>query len=87
MMSGEGNFDLHFWIMRGMARRLGINLNDALRDGVVSRADLAEMVVRCRSCTGAQGCLAFLSEQPNRAGTAPDWCRNAQVLSELRALH
>jgi hypothetical protein len=86
MMGSEGNSDLHFWITRGMARRLGINLNEALRDGVLTRADLAEMVARCRTCSGAQGCVAYLSENPERAEAAPDWCRNARMLNELRAM-
>ncbi|PKP70297.1 MAG: hypothetical protein CVT82_07275 [Alphaproteobacteria bacterium HGW-Alphaproteobacteria-4] len=85
-MGGEGNADLHFWITRGMARRQGINLNALLSEGVVTRGDVAEMVARCRGCPGMQGCLTFLSEHPTRADAAPDWCRNAQLLAELRAI-
>ncbi|MDP2064256.1 MAG: DUF6455 family protein [Phaeovulum sp.] len=86
MMNRAGDADLHFWITLGMARRQGISLNEMLSDGVLTRGDVAEMVARCRNCNGMQGCLAFLSEHPDRASAAPDWCRNAQLLAELRAI-
>uniref|UniRef100_UPI003561947E DUF6455 family protein n=1 Tax=Phaeovulum sp. TaxID=2934796 RepID=UPI003561947E len=52
MSIAGGNTDLHFWITRGMARRHGVNLNELIADGVISRGDLAEMVARCRNCSG-----------------------------------
>lgn len=86
-MGVQGNIDLHFWITRGMVRRMGINLTEAMHDGLLTQADFAEMISRCRCCTGAKGCLAFLSEHPDAVAAAPDWCRNAAVLAELRALN
>jgi hypothetical protein len=52
---------------------------------LLSQADFAGMITRCRSCPGAQGCLAFLSEHPERVDAAPDWCGNAAILSRARA--
>lgn len=86
-MGLQGDADLHFWITRGMARRLGVNLAAVMRDGVLTREDLAALVQRCRACEGAKGCLAYLSEYPDRAPAPPDWCQNAQVFQELQALH
>lgn len=85
-MGSESNTDLHYWITRGMVRRQGLNLNDMLSEGVLTRGDVAEMVVRCRDCPGMKGCLSFLSEHSERADATPDWCRNAGLFSELRAL-
>lgn len=85
-MGVQGNIDLHFWITRGMARRMGVNLTQAMHDGCLTQADFAEMVARCRGCSGAAGCLAFLSE-PGAQGSAPDWCYNATVLRELSELN
>jgi hypothetical protein len=84
-MGVQGNIDLHFWITRGMARRMGVNLTEAIHEGLLSQADFAGMITRCRSCPGAQGCLAFLSEHPERVDAAPDWCGNAAILSRARA--
>ncbi|MDD8022071.1 MAG: DUF6455 family protein [Paracoccaceae bacterium] len=83
-MGVQGNIDLHFWITRGMARRMGVNLSEAMHEGALSQADFAGLITRCRNCPGAQGCLAFLSEQPERVETAPDWCENAAILRKLR---
>ncbi|AOZ68585.1 hypothetical protein LPB142_04015 [Rhodobacter xanthinilyticus] len=83
-MGFQGNVDLHFWITRGMARRLGVNLSEAMHEGLLSQADFAQMVNRCRNCDKSQGCLAYLAEEGR--GAAPDWCSNAAVLRELSAL-
>lgn len=85
-MGVQGSVDLHYWITRGIARRMGANLSEAMRAEVLTRADLAEMVDRCRQCSSVQGCLAYLAENPDRAPAPPDWCNNAAILSELRAL-
>lgn len=87
MMGVQENVDLHYWITRGLARRLGVDLIEAVHCEMLTRADLAEMVDRCRQCSSVQGCLAYLAENPDRAPTPPDWCRNAALLSELSALH
>lgn len=82
-MGFQGNIDLHFWITRGMARRMGVNLTEAMHDGVLSQADFAAMINRCRGCPGAEGCKAYLADPVPGAGSAPDWCRNGEVLREL----
>lgn len=86
-MGVQGNVDLHFWITRGMARRMGVNLTEAMHDGFLTQADFAAMITRCRNCGGAQGCMAYLSEHPERVSAAPDWCQNGQILRELSELH
>ncbi len=85
-MGVQGNIDLHFWITRGMARRLGVNLSEAMHDGLISQADFADMITRCRGCDKADGCLAALSERAGAPTSLPDWCHNAALLSELSAL-
>lgn len=86
-MGVQGNLDLHFWITRGMARRMGVNLSEAMHEGLLSQADFAAMITRCRDCPGAAGCLEFLSERSGPAEGAPDWCRNAALLRGLERAH
>lgn len=86
-MGVHGNIDLHFWITRGMARRMGVNLTEAMHDGFLTQADFATMITRCRGCEGADGCMAFLSAHASERGSAPDWCKNGNILRELSALH
>lgn len=85
-MGVQGNIDLHFWITRGVARRLGVNLSEAMHDGYLTQADFAEMITRCRKCERTEGCLAMLSERVGPPISLPDWCHNAALLGELSAL-
>jgi hypothetical protein len=82
-MGMHGNIDLHFWITRGMARRMGVDLTEAIHQGALSQADFAQMIARCRSCSGAEGCMAYLSQLTEQRGSAPDWCKNGTILREL----
>ncbi|PTV96337.1 hypothetical protein C8J27_102131 [Rhodobacter aestuarii] len=85
-MGAQGNLDLHFWITRGMARRLGVNLTEAMHDGNLTQADFASMITRCRECPGVDGCMAYLAGSSPAAGETPDWCRNRAILHELSDL-
>lgn len=86
-MGVQGNVDLHFWITRGMARRMGVNLTEAMHDGLLTQADFAAMITRCRGCTGAEGCMAYLSDKSASPGSTPDWCKNGTILRDLSAAH
>lgn len=85
-MAFHASLDMHFWLTRGMARRLGVNLTEAMHQGLLTRADFAQMVARCRTCSDSQGCLEFLAEHPESVSEPPEGCTNAQVLDELRQL-
>lgn len=83
----QRDIDVHFWLTRGLARRLGINITEAMRSGVLTRADFAAMVARCRDCeAGVQACIGYLSEAPSAPDTAPECCANRAVLETLRDL-
>lgn len=86
-MGIQGNTDLHFWITRGMARRMGVNLTEAVHDGFLTQAEFADMITRCRECAGVDGCMSYLSDNDRATGSAPDWCCNRSILNNLRALH
>ncbi|WP_444454208.1 DUF6455 family protein [Rhodobacter capsulatus] len=83
MMGIQGNIDLYFWIARGMGRRMGVNLTEAMHEGLLSQSDFAQMINHCRMCAGSEGCLAYLSEHSEDRGSAPDWCANGPVLREI----
>lgn len=83
----QKDIDVHFWLTRGLARRLGINLTEAMRSGVLTRADFATMVARCRNCeAGVQACIGYLAEMPTASDTAPERCANRALLETLRGL-
>lgn len=83
--SALGNVDLNFWMVRGMARRMGVNLSEAMYEGRLSRAGFASMVECCRTCPNADQCLAYLAAaSPARPGPQAIACRNAKEIAALR---
>ncbi|WP_343081131.1 DUF6455 family protein [Ostreiculturibacter nitratireducens] len=85
MMAGNADA-MPFWLTHGLARRLGLRLSGALREGVLTRNDLAEMVERCGSCDSQRCCLDYLSERPGAPKAPPGECANAATLAELAEL-
>lgn len=85
-MAFHASLDMNFWLTRGMARRMGVNLTDAMHNGMLARSDFAAMVARCRDCKDPQACLDFLAEHPESISEPPCGCVNAEVLKELKLL-
>ena len=82
----QKDIDVHFWLTRGLARRMGVNLTEAMRFGVLTRTDFAQMVSRCRECSaGVQACISFLAEADPAQGLS-DACANKSILEDLRGL-
>ena len=69
-------------LTRGMARVAGVNLPDAVIEGWLSRAELADMVDRCQACTAIDACTGWLSHCA-RSTTLPAFCRNKTEIEAL----
>ncbi|WP_425039986.1 DUF6455 family protein [Primorskyibacter sp. S187A] len=82
-MAQLGDPTLHFYMTRGMARMIGVNLGDALRDGRLKPADYANMVTRCRGCPHASSCQDIMAQNTNLA-SPPEQCPNRLQLRQLR---
>lgn len=80
------DLDLHLYLTRGMARRHGVNLSEAMHQGFLTRADFALMVDRCRACPGSSADCRDFQEDHANGQIAPAWCANAPVLEGLRGL-
>lgn len=85
-MGIQGNIDLNFWLTRALAKRLGVNLTEAMHNGFLTESEFAKMITDCRCCGESNGCLAVLSEINGPLEEPPEYCRNAQILRELAAL-
>tara|TARA_B100002051_G_scaffold254638_1_gene269583 strand:- start:622 stop:885 length:264 start_codon:yes stop_codon:yes gene_type:complete len=86
MMGMQSEIDLNFWVTRGMARRLGVNISEAMHNGFLTQADFAEMITTCRTCGRTEFCLAVLAEKGEGPQAIPTDCPNYEVLTSLRAL-
>ncbi|MDV7270424.1 DUF6455 family protein [Thioclava sp. A2] len=85
-MGMQGNIDLNFWLTRSLARKMGVNLTEAMHSGFLTQEDFAQMITACRCCAHGETCLAYLSESGGPAETAPECCSNKEILGELSAL-
>lgn len=82
-MGMHGDIDLHFWITRAMARKMGVNFSEAMHEGRLSQIGFTDLITRCRVCDKAQECLAYLSETDGPLTRAPDGCCNEDALNAL----
>ena len=72
----------HFWLVQGMAKRLGADLTEAFDSGELGAEEWSDMVTRCRGCSEPGACRKWLDETEH-ADAAPDYCENSERLSEL----
>ena len=78
----DPNAAVAWYLTRGMARALGVNLIEAVTEGWYSRAELARLVDRCAACGLAAHCEAWLAVTPS-ARALPSYCRNKHDLEAL----
>jgi hypothetical protein len=71
-----------WWLTRGMARLSGVNLPQAVVDGWLSRAELAEIVGRCEGCDRRARCTAWLALSGGQR-RMPDFCPNKAAIEAL----
>jgi hypothetical protein len=77
------------WLIPRVDRPTGLDLVKALRDGVLTPEDYLQTVSGCRSCDDPAACARWIEEQDSAAaapGLAAAGCRNAALVTELRAL-
>lgn len=82
-MARLGDPALHFYMTRGIARLLDVNLGDALREGRLSPETYAQMVTRCRGCDHADRCTTMLARTVDLSAPPAD-CPNAPSFRALR---
>ena len=83
-MKHNGGLSHHFWLTQGMARSIGLNLNTALKTGLLDREEFARMIATCSACGNADRCIAWMAEQGRGAGRPPDCCAIGQRLERLK---
>ena len=67
-------------LMYGMADKLSVGAALSALPG-----DRVEALVdACRRCVKPDDCILWMIDHANGAGTAPDYCLNAETLNQLR---
>lgn len=75
----------HYWLTLEMAKTCGVDLGQAMRDGILREDEYAQAITRCRTCAKPSACRAWLSSRET-ADTPPGYCRNGALFAELRML-
>jgi hypothetical protein len=73
-----------FWLTRSMARSIGVNLTDALSANRLTSEGYGELVARCASAQCHRECEMWLAHRRADTDTAPQFCRIATELENLR---
>lgn len=83
-MVGYVETPITWGLVRGMARRAGLDVPRAVFDGWLTRADLAKIVTQCQMADCAKGCMDVLSTPTGPAPQSPpSFCA---IRAELEAL-
>jgi hypothetical protein len=70
-------------LVRGMARRAGLDVPRAVLEGWLTRADLARIVDKCQSGNCSKSCMALLAKPSCSPQSPPAFCA---IKAELDAL-
>ena len=81
-MKPMGDRRRHYWLIKGMADRLGADLVTAFDKGDLGTAEWADMVESCRGCSEPGRCRKWLDSR-EEANAAPGYCQNAARLEQM----
>jgi hypothetical protein len=82
-MIGYVDAPVTWGLVRGMARRAGVDVPRAVMDGWMTRADLAKIVARCQTGDCAKSCMDVLAQPSATTQSPPAFCA---IRAELEAL-
>ena len=86
-MFGAKTINRHAALMNRMAETVGVDLTAAIADGRLPAEAWREAVVRCTGCSDPEGCQHWLGAHAAddvAPDTAPDYCRNRDLMDSLR---
>ena len=83
-MIGYVEAPITWGLVRGMARRVGLDVPRAIVEGWLTRAELAKIIAQCQSAGCAKGCMLVLATPSGPASQSPpSFCA---IKAELEAL-
>ncbi|MGP6089874.1 DUF6455 family protein [Antarctobacter jejuensis] len=82
-----GSPERHFFLTRSVARVMGVNLAEAIRDGRLAPETYAGMVTRCQGCALVTACEQWLASQFAESSAPPPGCWHSETLTQLRRPH
>jgi|GEM_PF-313826 len=81
-----GDPDRHFWLLRSVARVIGLNLGAAFTSGDLEREAYRAIVNRCRTCAIVGACEDWLASSGGSAAAPPPGCLVAADMERLKRI-
>ncbi len=75
--------DRAFWMVRGVARALGLNLAQEMAEGRMCRGQYCAMIENCLNHACLDRCGEWLGHTPGQASEPPPGCANAQAFAKI----
>ncbi|MGB5869489.1 MAG: DUF6455 family protein [Albidovulum sp.] len=82
----QTKLDAYIHLTSAMAYRHGVDLAQALHQGLLDRGDLSVMLRACRDCPGGPDDHLAEAGCDDAIHQAPAWCANGPILEGLRGL-
>jgi hypothetical protein len=82
-MQSTATLKRHADLVDRMAGTQGIDLEERMMAGVMRPEEVSDAVLACTGCAAADACANWL-DRTERADTAPDYCRNADLFARLK---
>ncbi|MDF1802980.1 DUF6455 family protein [Thalassovita sp.] len=83
-MQSQEKIKRHARLVDHMADALGVDIEEKVMAGLLDPEEVADAVLRCTACTNPDDCEHWLETQDRPVKETPDYCRNAELLRELR---
>ena len=82
-MQSPSTLKKHAALVDHMATAQGVDLEEQIMRGRMTVTELEDAVLRCTACTNPDDCQHWLANPTNEGAAAPDYCRNAEMFSDL----
>lgn len=83
-MREQSTLKTHAALFDSMSQTLGLDLQEMAIAGHLRFDEISEAVLRCSNCAHPQQCAARLAPEGAGFETAPDYCRNRDLLAFLQ---
>lgn len=81
-----GDPERHFWLVRSVARVMGLSLGAVVARGHLDRDGYRALVNRCRTCDLVAGCERWLAGAAEEGEASPPGCLVAPELERLKRM-
>lgn len=84
-MQSTSTLKRHIDLVDRMANTMGVDLEEKIMAGQMRPSDLSDAVLACTGCANPEACGHWLAAQGGSAEAGPDYCRNGDLFSFLKA--